>query len=200
MQAEIEVKFTDIDIGDMREKLMQNGAHLEQPMRLMRRALIEQPEHKAQHAFIRIRDEGNRVTLTFKRHIEFDEPTVNSLHEIEVLVSDFDKTVALLKEAGWMYTTFQESKRETWTYKECEIVIDEWPWLKPYVEIEGPTEKDVKEVAGELGFDWKAAQFGHVDMVYAKEYDFAPGFRGVIDLLEVRFQDPLPKQFKPRKL
>lgn len=195
MKTEIEVKFCDIDIEAMREILARAGAVCEQPMRLMKRALIEQPHHAAEHSFIRVRDEGDKVTLTFKRRDDPANPTIDSVKEIEVVVSSFDDTVALLREAGWSYKTFQESKRETWRLGDVEVVIDEWPWIPPYVEIEGPTEAAVRTAAKQLGFDWSDAEYSHIDAVYLRHYDFAPGVRGVIDIREVRFDDPMPKEF-----
>lgn len=198
MKTEIEVKFIDIDIEEMREKLRMAGAVCEHPMRLMKRALIEQPHHEDEHAFVRVRDEGDKVTLTFKRRNDPAAATIDNVKEIEVVVSDFDTTVELLAEAGWPYKTLQESKRETWKLGEVEVVIDEWPWLKPYIEIEGETEEAVKNVADTLGMDWKDVMYGHIDAVYEHEYEFLDGVRGVIDFHEVRFNAPVPSQFKLR--
>lgn len=198
MQTEIEVKFLDINIEKMRESLQDVGAVCEHPMRLMKRALVEEPHHEAEHSFIRIRDEGDKVTLTFKRRADKDASTIDGVKEIEVGVSDFDATVELFSEAGWKYKTFQESKRETWKLDDVEVVIDEWPWLKPYIEIEGPSEVAVKKAAEKLGLDWADVMVGHIDGVYARQYDFQKGFRGVIDLPEVRFETALPKQFMPK--
>lgn len=198
MQTEIEVKFLDVDITDMRERLKKADAHLEQPMRTMRRVLIEKPYHEAENSFVRVRDEGNKVTLTFKRRADQAASAIDSVKEIEVVVSSFEDTVELLQEAGWDYKTYQESKRETWVLEGAEIVIDEWPWVKPYIEIEAANETVVRTVAGRLGLDWADVVFGHIDAVYEKEYEFASGFRGVIDLKEVRFGDSRPSGFKPR--
>lgn len=199
MKTEIEVKFANVDIEAIRRALKEAGALCEQPMRLMKRALIEESHHEAEHAFIRIRDEGNKTTLTFKRRADAAASKIDSVKELEVEVSDFDKTVELFKEAGWHYKTFQESKRETWTLNETEVVIDEWPWLKPYIEIEGESEAAIKSVAQKLGLDWADVLYGHIDALYEMQYEFQDGIRGVIDLPEVRFDSPLPKQFLPRK-
>ena len=199
MKTEIEVKFANVNIEKIRAALKAADAVCEQPMRLMKRALIEEPHHQAEHAFIRIRDEGNKITLTFKRRADAAASKIDSVKELEVEVSDFDKTVELFKEAGWKYKTFQESKRETWKLDNTEVVIDEWPWLKPYIEIEVETEHAIKAVAAKLGLDWNDVLFGHIDALYEQEYEFQRGIRGVIDLPEVRFSDPLPKAFKPRK-
>jgi adenylate cyclase class 2 len=200
VKTEIEVKFADIDIAAIRNSLKAAGAECEQPMRLMKRALIEEPHHEAEHAFIRVRDEGDKVTLTFKRRADQAASSIDSVKELEVEVSDFDKTVELFSEAGWRYKTFQESRRETWKLGDVEVVIDEWPWLEPYIEIEGESEEAIKEVAAKLGLDWSNVIFGHIDALYARYYEFLDGVRGVIDLPEVRFTDPLPRAFKPKKV
>ena len=199
MKTELEVKFANVNIEAIRQALQVAGAVCEQPMRLMKRALVEEPHHQAEHAFLRIRDEGDKTTLTFKRRADPDAASIDSVKELEVEVSDFDKTVEIFSEAGWKYKTFQESKRETWKLDDTEVVIDEWPWLNPYIEIEGESEAGIKKVAEKLGLSWDNVLFGHIDALYEMQYEFQEGIRGVIDLPEVRFNAPLPAQFAPRK-
>lgn len=191
MKTEIEVKFVDVNIEDIRARLENAGAICEQPMRAMRRALIETDEMRLHHAFYRIRDEGDKVTLTFK---QFTENSLTGAKEHEIIVSDFDTTVAILAEAGLRYHTFQESKRETWRYNNVEVVIDEWPWINPYIEIEGGSEEAVRTAASELGFDWSEAMFGSVDVIYQRDYPHM-SVRGVIDISEVYFGDSVPIEF-----
>ncbi len=200
MQAEIEVKFCDVDIDDVRERLKKAGAVCEQPMRLMRRALIEEEHHAAENMFIRIRDEGDKVTLCLKKKTKsLEESTIDSTFEIETTVGDFDKTIEIFKVAGWHYITYQESKRETWKLGDVEIVIDEWPWLNPMIEIEAASKDLVKDAARTLGFDWSDAVFGSVDVLYNREFPNM-SCRGIIDVKEARFGDPVPKEFGTRKL
>lgn len=198
MQTEIEVKFLDVDISDVRERLKKAGAHLEQPMRNMRRALIEEEHHAADNMFIRIRDEGDKVTLCLKKKTKsLEESTIDSTYEIETTVGDFDKTVELFSVAGWKYMTYQESRRETWVLNGAEVVIDEWPWINPYIEIEAQSEQVVKDTAQLLGFDWADAAFGSVDIIYNREFPHM-SVRGVIDVAEVRFDAEPPKEFGAR--
>lgn len=195
MQTEIEVKFVDIDIDEVRRRLESLRAVCEQPMRLMRRALVETPEMAAIDAFLRLRDEGDKVTLTYKQHLKSG---IEAAREIETTVGDFDATKALLEASGMRFHTYQESRRETWQMGSVEVVIDEWPWMPPYIEIEGSNEAEVKQAAQTLGFDWSQAVFGGADVVYQSLYDMSDGVRGVIDIPEVRFDAPLPEQFTPR--
>jgi len=197
MQAEIEAKFLDVSIDDVRDRLKRASATLVQPMRDMRRALIEEEHHVVDNSFIRIRDEGDKTTLTFKRRTTSDEETtIDSTHELETTIGDFDTAVNIFKEAGWEYTTFQESRRETWQLDGVEVVIDEWPWIAPYIEIEGTTAEAVRAAAEKLGFDWEDAAFGSVDIIYQRDFPNMT-VRGVIDIKEVRFGDSVPKEFAP---
>ena len=148
--------------------------------------------------FIRIRDEGDKVTLCLKKKTKsLEESTIDSTYEIETTVGDFNKTVELFHVAGWDYTTYQESRRETWALGGAEVVIDEWPWINPYIEIEAATEQTVRDTAKQLGFDWSDAVFGSVDVIYNQTFPDMT-VRGVIDIKEVRFSDPAPEQFGVR--
>jgi adenylate cyclase class 2 len=134
------------------------------------------------------------VTLTLK---EFRERTLTGASEREIVVSDFDETKEILEATGLTFATFQESRRETWKYNEVEIVLDEWPWLNPYIEVEGPSEETVQKVAGELGFSWDDAIFGATNSAYAAQYPDGRDSRNLIDIPEIRFGAPLPDVFKP---
>lgn len=191
MKTEIEVKFRDIDIEEVRQKLRNLGAILEHPMRLMKRALVETEEMAAKNAFLRVRDEGDKVTVTSK---QFNENSLTGAKERAIIVDNFDETIEILKECGLHYHTLQESKRETWKLGEVEVVIDEWPWINPYIEIEGESEEAVRAAANTLGYDWKMAVFGSVDVIYNAEYPDMT-VRGVIDIQEVHFDDPVPEKF-----
>ncbi len=191
MKTEIEVKFINITIDTIQQRLLAAGAVCEQPMRLMRRALMETPDMAAKDAFLRLRDEGNKVTLTYKQHLKTG---IEAANEIETTVDDFDATKALLEASGMIFHTYQESRRETWKLGDVEVVIDVWPWMPPYIEIEGDNEASIREAAAILGFSWDEAVFGGVDVVYRMVYP-AMSVRGVIDIPLVRFDDPVPQEF-----
>ena len=190
MNTEIEVKFVNINHDDIRDKLRKLGGVLEQPMRLMRRVTIDSKVMKPKNAFLRVRDEGHRTTLTYK---QFTTLSVDGAKEIEIIVSDFQATVDLLAAAGLPYSSFQESKRETWKLGSTEIVLDMWPWLNPYIEIEGESEKLVREVAASLGLDWKNAVFGDVMAAYRMQYPHISESQTIGGIDKVRFDDPIPE-------
>ena len=68
MQTEVEVKFVDIQLTQTRRLLKEVGADCIFPMREMRRVIMDTPDlilHK-DHKFLRLRDEGNKITATLK--------------------------------------------------------------------------------------------------------------------------------------
>lgn len=191
MQSEIEVKFLNVSFDDIRTKVAALGGKCKTPMRLMRRVAIENDFMRTgKDAFLRVRDEGDKVTFTYK---QFDSLSVDGAKEIEVEVSDYDKTVAILAQAGLPAYTSQQTKRETWHLGKVEIMLDEWPWLQPYIEIEGESEEVLRQVANQLGFDWEDAVFGDVMAAYRAEYPHLSLKDTVATLAEVNFGDPLPE-------
>lgn len=195
MKTEIEVKFLNADPDVLRTKLQSIGAIMEQPMRQMRRQVFYLVD-RSKDAYLRVRDEGDKVTMTYK---QFDGNNgLHSAQEVEVAVSRFDDAITIVQEAGLEPKSYQETRRETWKIGTTEIVIDEWPWLKPFIEIEGDSEADVREVAAKLGYDWDAeAVFGPVTQAYRAAYDMPEGF--IADKLpEIRFDAPLPSIFTPK--
>ena len=97
MKNEIEVKFVNINIDDIRLRLTELGAILIQPMRDMQRVTIDTPELKKKDAFVRIRNEGDKTTITYK---QFNSLSIDGVKEVEITVDDFDTAVTLFKEAG----------------------------------------------------------------------------------------------------
>ncbi|MGH7196783.1 MAG: class IV adenylate cyclase [Candidatus Saccharimonadales bacterium] len=190
MQTEIEVKFLNVDHDEIRSKLKELGALLEYPMRLMRRSIMDYEDERLQkdNSYIRVRDEGDKITLTFKK---FHAQSVDGAKELAAVVDDYDTTIKLLEAVGLTVCSQQESKREAWQLGECEVVLDEWPWLKPYIEIEGPSEMLLRETAKLLGFDWGDAAFGDVTVAYLAEYD-VPAEK-VAKNPRALFSDPAPE-------
>lgn len=195
MKTEFEAKFINVNINDIRERLKQSGATLEKPMRDMKRVTIDTPKMKKKDAYVRIRDEGDKVTITYK---QFDDLSIDGAKEYEVTVDNFDEAVSLFAAAGLKYKSFQESRRETWLLNDVEIVIDEWPWLNPYIEIEGQSPDHVKNTAEQLGFKWSTAIFGDVMAAFRTQYPHLKENDTIGNLPEVRFSDPLPDMLKPQ--
>ena len=56
---------------------------------------------------------------------------------------------------------------------DVEITIDEWPFLEPYLEIEGKSKESVKEAVDKMELDFSKALFCAVDKLYALKYNIS---------------------------
>lgn len=192
MNTEIEVKFLRVTHDDVRAKLREIGAVCESPMRLMRRVTFDNAAMKAKNGWIRVRDEGDKVTMGYK---QTDSLNIDGTKEIETTVGDFETAVAIFKQLEIDGGSFQESKRESWRFGDTQIELDEWPWLEPFIEIEAPNEQLVRDMAAKLGFDMRQAVSGDVMAAYREQYPHL-GLKDTIgNLAEVRFGAELPEMF-----
>jgi adenylate cyclase, class 2 len=180
-KKEYETKILGIDIKELDRILISIGAKKQQRKLMKRWALDWQdkdPELVSE--WIRLRDEGDKITLTYKnKHAKQETDT----EEIEVEVTDFEKTAALLRKIPFKRAFYQENYRTTYKLNNIEFDIDEWPNLEPYIEIEGRTKKDVEKGLEMLGLKGKEIGDVSVNDLYRK--------KGIIlhDIKELKFED-----------
>lgn len=169
MQIEIEAKFLDIDKDKIRKLLNDNGAVLVHAECLMRRKNFDYPDARLEKigGWIRVRDEGDKVTLAYKQLID---RTIEGTREISLVVEDFDKISNLLLAIGLDNKSYQETKRERWELDGVEVTIDTWPWIPTFVELEGESEEKLKSVAEKLSLDWSKSMHGSVETAYQACY------------------------------
>lgn len=171
MQTEIEAKFLDINVEEIRGKLKKIGAVLVYPERSMKRKTYDYPDERLKKigAWIRVRDEGEgKVTLSYKQLLD---RTLHGTKEITLDVSDFETMCNFLQTCGFNTKSYQETKREKWVLGDSEITIDTWPWIPTCLEIESPNEEEIHKVSDLLGFDWQEAIHGSIENAYQKYYN-----------------------------
>jgi adenylate cyclase class IV len=201
MQTQTEVKFLDVDHQIIRKRLTALMATLVIPNRIMRSAILDYPDRelgKEHNGLVRLRDEGNIIKLTYK---EVVEQRLGGIKQIDLAISSFEDAIDLFEKLDLRVLSLQESRRETWRIENVDIRLEQWPWIKPYIEIEGPSEGSIRDIASRIGFKWTQAIFGSPTLVYAAQY---PGIsldkRETINLIpEIRFSDSLPQWLKDRQ-
>ena len=179
MAKEIEVKFLDVNHAVIRAKLKTLGAKLKTPKTLFRRINLDLHDRHLSEigSWLRLRDEGSKVTLTHKIHSK-DAGGELITKEFETEVSSFESALELLLSMGMIQKAYQENYRENWVLSldegEVEVALDQWPHVKPHIEIEFLSGKNpkaaLKKVAKMLGLDYKKAVNDDICPVYFAEY------------------------------
>ena len=72
MNTEIEVKFIQVDHDAIRSQLRELGGTCTYLMRLMRRVVFVNEALESRHGWLRVRDEGDRVTVSYKQRDSLD--------------------------------------------------------------------------------------------------------------------------------
>lgn len=197
MKPEIEAKFLDVDHEVLRQRLTAIGAVCRLPMRLMKRKAYDFPDHRLrleQNGWARVRDEGDKITMSYK---QLNNRELDGTHEVNLTVGSFAAADSFMQQLGLKVRSYQETKRESWTLSGFEIELDQWPWTKPYVEIEGSDESGLRDLAGKLGLDWGQVCHGSVEIVYRGEYDVTD--EDINNIPVITFEEPIPGWLEERR-
>ena len=163
---EIEGKFLEINITDLRKRLKANNAKKIHKMMLYKRYVFNLLN--GEKGFIRTREENNLVTITVKTYPK------NSKYALESEISvngTLEQCRDFLLSQGYKVKAYQETLREKWSLGDClEIAIDSIPGIPTYVELECKNEKEIKRVAGLLGLDYSKIEYGAFDKQFADYY------------------------------
>lgn len=168
MEIEFEATFLNIDKKDIRKKLKDIGAELVKPEFMQCRYTFNLPKcFNNSTSWVRVRDEQNKITMTYK---EVKGKSIEDQKEITLQINDLETGKEFLEKIGCKEKSYQETKRELWKLDGVEICIDTWPFLETFVEVEGKSEKRVKDISQKLGFDYSKAFFASTTEFYKLKY------------------------------
>lgn len=151
---EVEVKFFIPELGVFRERLLAAGAELKKPRVFERNVRFDTEDERLYQelSLLRLRQD-TAVTLTYKgtpKNLPQSEAKIRE--ELEVNVSDFDTLAEIFTRLGFAPMQVYEKYRETFTWQDVEIVLDELPYGN-FVEFEGE-EEGLKTAVSHLNLNW----------------------------------------------
>ncbi|MBP9764957.1 CYTH domain-containing protein [Candidatus Babeliales bacterium] len=169
MNIEFELKII-VDHHEVVERLQSLGALRVQLETLMRRYVFEVSRDSSGFCkTLRVRDEGHgNVTLSLKSFNGLQ--SIDSVREVELKVSDFDTAVDFVQNLGYLQNQYVENYRQTWKFNDCCIMLDRWPWIEPFIEIEGGDEQSVRQVVALLGLQNRVCHYGPTARLYLEKY------------------------------
>ena len=163
-QVEYEIKVLEIKKDIIQQKLMELNAILVDDSFQKRYVYDFNPIIPSK--WIRLRTNGKKSTLTIKN---IESSNIDGTKELEIEVSDFEKTNEILNELGYKPKGFQENKRIKYDLNGVEVDIDTWPKIPTYLEIEGKNENEVYNTLELLGIPKDRSTTLDVQSIY-KQY------------------------------
>lgn len=162
--TEYEGRVLDINKEAVRRKLAGCGAELIAKKDYRRYVFNTIPAIKDR--WVRLRTDGQQTKLTVK---EMTSATVDGVQEWETVVDDFETTLTMLEKMGLKPKGYQENKRELYNLNGAKLSIDEWPGLKPLLEIEGHNKDEVYDTLNKLGLNNANFTANSISQIYLDE-------------------------------
>jgi len=149
---ESEVKVRVADAAAARSELASLGATCVRPRCFEDNLLLDDAAGSLRVAgsSLRLRRTAGQASLTFKGPC-LPDASVKSREEIEASVADAETVQEILLRLGLRPVFRYQKYRETWAWKDVEIVVDETP-IGNFLEIEG-TLQGIQAAAAALGRD-----------------------------------------------
>ena len=165
-EYEIVIQNKNIPMRELREKISSIGGKIVQKESIYYHIVYVHPYRKNKD-FIRIRNEGNRVTLTYKIH-NHKFPV-----EHEIIVNNLNEGNNILKLLGCKYKYECHKLREVWELDGCkEIVFDTYPGIETFAELECDSIKDILIILQKLNLDTNLDKYERIriNKYYNKKY------------------------------
>ena len=171
MEVEFEARFLEIDRESLIEKIKALGGHQKSPLTVYRRSVFGLCDIKK--GYVRVRDEGNTVTLTAKI---YKDPKFPEEYELNIK-DDFANGQAFLRALNLTEKAYHETMREKWTIPNrggknelCEVTFDYIPGLPVYSEVECKTKANLSKSIKMLKLNRDKMRFGGYGNAYAEYY------------------------------
>jgi predicted adenylyl cyclase CyaB len=170
--TEVELKFLDPDLDQVRARLQEAGARLEQPRELETNLVFDDADHGLRNSrrLLRLRN-GHELTVK----IPLEDPTYKSRQEINLDVAEGD-IEAFLAGLGYQVDWRYEKWREGWDLDGMFVTLDELPFIGEVVEIEGDRDK-IDSTAENLGLAGNRTSTANYEGLY-REFADAHGIEG----------------------
>jgi len=165
MGIEYEAKFLDIDVKKMRKKIEEIGGKMVHENIKFIRSVFALCGNI--NGYYRIRDEGNKVTMTIKTYENKDFPEE---HELSIH-NTFEEGVNFIKKIGITQTSYQETYRELWSHPLAhEITFDMLPGIPTYMEIDCESLENLNKLIKLLELDETKKRYGAFGKTYEEYY------------------------------
>lgn len=150
MSKEIEMKAELKDPEELRQRLRELNAKFIEKDR-EQNLVFDFPDKRLikEDKVLRLRKFGSKTILTFKGPREVSRAKIKE--EIETEVDGFENIKNILFSLGFIVRFSYEKNREVYNFEDVEIVIDEFPVLGWFCEIEAETEEAIEVAGKKLG-------------------------------------------------
>lgn len=185
MPKEYEYRFNSYDKKEIISKLKNLNAEYYGTFKFRVMVFIDSINSEK---YIRVRDEGHRITMTIKNNLTDKFPIEN-----EVIINDFEEGINILLALGCKKKYYYEKYREIWNLKNSEIIFDMNPGIPELMEVESLQKKELDILCKKLGLNIKNYQGFSNNIIYMDLFGIT-----IPKTLDLTFKNA-GKELKPSK-
>jgi len=168
---EIERKIFDISLKEITSKLIKMGA------KTVFKGLVrvkyfdtKKGDIRKKHNVLRVRRMGDKnVEICFKSN-KRQKDGCKIYDESEFFSEDFNKVSEFFEKLGYICTCYYEKKRTEFDLDNLKIEVDEYPRIKPFIEIEAANAKKIDELVKKLGLEKNESSSETIGEVLRRKY------------------------------
>lgn len=167
---EIELKFLDIDVDEIKFKIESLGAILKYDIEIESFSFLADDFHgsDSNKKYLRVRKIGSDVVLTYKDPATDSKMT--SRNEIEIKVDDYEKAILLIEKLGFTKGEVFRKHRIHYEFDTVHFELDTLENIPTYLEIETQTEDEMKSICEKLGLDMTMGKKGTIVEILPEKF------------------------------
>jgi len=150
---EIELKFLDINVDEIKQKLEDLGAKLKYDAQTESYPFLSEGFHSSDSnmKYLRIRKVNDDVRITYKDPAK--ESNMTNREEIEIKVDNYEQAIKLIEKLGFKKGKVFRKHRIHYELGEIHFELDTLENIPTYLEIEAQNEEDIKDICIKLDLD-----------------------------------------------
>ena len=168
---EIERKIFDISPKAVKARLLKMGAKIIfNGVMKVKYFDTKKGDIRKKHELLRIRQVGDKkVEICFKCNKRVKDGC-KIYDECEFNASDFEEVARFFEKLGYICTCYYEKKRTEFVLKDIKVEMDEYPRLKPFIEVEASSAKKIDDLVKKLGLEKNEKSSETINEVLKRKY------------------------------
>ncbi|MBI2572981.1 class IV adenylate cyclase [Candidatus Woesearchaeota archaeon] len=167
---EVELKFLDINIPQIKRKLQNIGAKLVYDQQIESHSFVKEGFHSSDshQKYLRVRKAGDEITLTYKEPASKSD--MGSREELEVKVNNYNNMITILEEIGFQKEKAFRKHRIHYELGNIKFELDTVENIPTYLEIETQTKKAMREICKRLDIDINFGKKGTIVEILPEKF------------------------------
>ncbi len=163
---EIELKFLDIDVQDIKNRLNKLGAKIKFDTVIESYSFLAKgfDSWNSNKKLLRVRKINNQVTITYKDPAK--ESDMTSREEIECNVDNHENAILLLEKIGFKCDNVFKKHRIHYELEDIHFELDTLDNIPTYLEIETTTEDAMVDICKKLELDISDGKKGTIVEIF----------------------------------